>query len=200
MPESAEPVSPTGQPLLPPKVAQWLGVVIVAALAGVGAASAVYPDSKPLQITLAVLTALAAVLGIASPGLRRVSVVLLVAGSLTLAACSAVKADASRFFKDLASCSLGAATDEGAKLIKDLDGATKLGEVDWKAKGEALGWDVLACALEALGNIIQNRLEMALAYNKFGAKDDEALNSMVEQLSRVHRGLSLANARLDGAR
>lgn len=190
-------VSPTGAPVLPPKAAQVLTYVVIAALAGLGSAVALWPDSKGLQVALAVVTALAAVLGIASPGLRRMSVVLLTAGALTLSACSAFKADASRFFKLTAECSLGAATEEGAALIKDLDATTKMGAVDWKAKGEALGWDVLACALEALAQVIQNRLELALAPEQMGLMPDPKVDDLVEQLSRVNQGLRLAK---DGTR
>ena len=192
MPSPVEPVSPTGTPLLPPKVAQAATIIIVAALAGLGSAVAFWPDNRALQIALAVVTALAAVLGIASPGLRRMSIVLLAAGALTLSGCSAFKADAGRFFKKVASCSLGAATEEGAALIKELDGATKAGAVDWRAKGEALGWEVLACALEALAEVVQNRLELALAPEQMGLMPDPNVAALVEQLGVVRDGLDLA--------
>lgn len=86
-------VSPTGAPLLPPRIAQWLSVAVVAALAGLGTATALYPESRPLQIALAVVTALAAVLGIASPGLRRpVSMLLLVLSVGSMSGCATIKA------------------------------------------------------------------------------------------------------------
>lgn len=193
MTTETKPVSPTGSPVLPPKWAQAATVVVVAALAGLGSAVAYWPDSRALQIALAVTTALAAVLGIASPGLRRTALVFLVASPLLLGGCALFKADASRFFKLTASCSLAGATEDGAALLKDLDTATKRGSVDWRAKGEALGWDVLACALEALANVVQNRLELALAPEQMGLMPDSNVGALVEQLGRLHEGLDLAN-------
>lgn len=182
------PVSPTGAPLLPPSIARWVTLAIVSALAVLGALVAIYPDSKGLQVALAVTTALAAVLGIASPGLRRAAVVLLCLAPLTLGACSAKqKAAVEAYFKAVGECSLGSATEQGKDLIAELDGATKRpGGIDWKARGTALGFDVLRCALEALAAVVQNRLELAVARNSMGALPDAEVGALRDQITRIN--------------
>jgi len=63
-----EALSPTGTPLVPPKAVPWLWAAY-AVLTGGGLA--LLPDGRPMQIGTVVSVLLGALLGVASPGLRR---------------------------------------------------------------------------------------------------------------------------------
>lgn len=116
--------------------------------------------------------------------------VILLACALSLSACSAAqKAAVEAYFRAVGECSLGSATEQGAALIAELDTATKQpGQIDWKARGTALGFDVLKCALEALANVVQNRLEVAVAKVEMGAMPDAEVAALRDQLARVNLG------------
>lgn len=146
------PVSPTGAPILPPKVAQWASIVLVAALAGLGSAVAMWPESKGLQVALAIVTALAAVLGIASPGLRRVSVVLLCLAPLALGGCEHVrlKPGTDRL---LVKCAGDAIQAEVQGVLPDVARALQGTAVDWQPKLDDLvakAGGAVFCALAVL--------------------------------------------------
>jgi hypothetical protein len=63
-----EAVSPTGTPLVPPRAVPWLWVVY-SVLTGGGLM--LLPEGRPLQIGTVASVLLGALLGVASPGLRR---------------------------------------------------------------------------------------------------------------------------------
>lgn len=84
--------SPTGTPLIPPTAFKWVALVVGVALSALVSLIAIYPDAKGLQVALAIVSAIAAVLGIASPGIRKAVVVLLVVGSMVgLSGCVTIK-------------------------------------------------------------------------------------------------------------
>jgi hypothetical protein len=93
--ETVPPTSPTGTPLIPPRAFAIIGLVIAIGLAVLGALSLAYPDQHALVVALQVLSAVAGVLGIASPGVRRTVLPLLLVGVLSagsLTSCVATKA------------------------------------------------------------------------------------------------------------
>jgi hypothetical protein len=99
MPSTSDPVvgpetakaSPTGTPKLPVSVIGYITIGITVALAVLVSLVGIYPDSKALQVALAVVTALAGVLGIASPGLRKTAVVLALVLLPTLSGCVTIE-------------------------------------------------------------------------------------------------------------
>lgn len=151
------PVSPTGAPLLPPSVARWVTLLIVALLAGLGSAVAFYPDSRPLQIALAVVTALAAVLGIASPGLRRVVVALLLVGTVTSASGCAWWQKQHELKADLSACATGVVVGEVEALMGEAAQAIQQNPVDWDRHLDQLvarGGQAALCAILALADAL----------------------------------------------
>jgi disulfide bond formation protein DsbB len=155
--QTAAPVSPTGAPLLPPSVARWVTLAVVAALAGLGAAVAMYPDCRPLQIALAVVTALAAVLGIASPGLRRVVVALLLVGTVTSASGCAWLAKQADLKADLSACASTAVVGEVEALMGEAATALQSSPVDWDRHLDQLvarGGQAALCAILALADAL----------------------------------------------
>lgn len=151
------PVSPTGSPLLPPSVARWVTLAVVALLAGLGSAVAFYPDSRPLQIALAVVTALAAVLGIASPGLRRVVVALLLVGTVTSASGCAWWRGQHDLRADLSACASTAVVGEVEALMGEAATAIQQNPVDWDRHLDQLvarGGQAALCAILALADAL----------------------------------------------
>lgn len=163
MPEQTDqtpaPVSPTGEPWLPPAIARWVTLAVVAALAGLGAAVAMYPDCRPLQIALAVVTAVAAVLGIASPGLRRLAVPLLVAGSLVTSSGCAWFQGQPKLRADLSACATTVVVGEVEALMGEAATALQQHPNDWDAHLDALlarGGQAALCAVLALADALSS--------------------------------------------
>lgn len=155
--DAQTPVSPTGSPLLPPSVARWVTLAVVALLAGLGSAVAFYPDSRPLQIALAVVTALAAVLGIASPGLRRVVVALLLLGTVTSASGCAWWQKQTDLKADLSACASTAVVGEVEALMGEAAAAIQSSPVDWDKHLDQLvarGGQAALCAIIALADAL----------------------------------------------
>lgn len=163
MPEQTDqtpaPVSPTGAPLLPPSVARWVTLAVVALLAGLGAAAVYYPDSHAVQIALAVVTAVAAVLGIASPGLRRLVVPLLVVGSLVGNSGCAWWTSQPKLRADLSACATGVVVGEVEALMGEAAKAIQSQPQDWDAHLDALlarGGQAALCAVLALADALSS--------------------------------------------
>ena len=157
MDQTPAPVSPTGAPLLPPAVARWVTLAVVALLAGLGSAAIYYPDNRPLQIALAVVTALAAVLGIASPGLRRIVVALLLVGTVTSASGCAWWRSKPQLQADLSACATGVVVSEVEALMGEAATALQQNPVDWDRHLDALvakGGQAALCAILALADAL----------------------------------------------
>lgn len=156
-PMTGLPASPTGTPLLPPAVARWATLVVVLALAVLGSLVAFFPESRGLQIGLAVTTAIAAVLGIASPGLRRaVSILLLVAVTVTGTSCAWLQ-QRPKLVADLGACTSTAASGEVQALMGEAVTAMQQRPVDWDAHLAALvanGGQAAICAIMALADAL----------------------------------------------
>ena len=83
-----------GKPWVHPTLATVLTLVFGIAIAVLGVLAAQYPDVKELQTILALVTAVGAVLGIASPGARQAAKVLIpvaIIGASSLTGCSWIK-------------------------------------------------------------------------------------------------------------
>lgn len=78
--ELDEGTSRTGEPLIPPRVFKVVALVYGALVVTLGTLLGFFPDVRALQVVSALLVALGPVLGIASPGLRKVAIVLLLVG------------------------------------------------------------------------------------------------------------------------
>jgi hypothetical protein len=87
------PTSPTGIPWLPPVAAKYLGLTVLLALAVLGVLMGCYPNVHGFAVAFAVSSAVAGVLGIASPGLRTPTVgLLLCVGLLSATGCATLTA------------------------------------------------------------------------------------------------------------
>lgn len=151
---SPEPTaSPTGTPILPPSIARWATIVVVAALAGLGSAVAMWPEVKALQVALAITTAIAAVLGIASPGLRRAAVVLLCLAPMALGGCIHLKPGAD---KQMVKCGTDAMQAQAAAVLPDVAKAIGGSAVDWQPQLDELVARVGGAALCALAVLVAN--------------------------------------------
>lgn len=125
--------SPTGTPLVPPNVFKWIALVVGVALTTLGSLVAIYPDVKGIQVALAIVGAVAAVLGIASPGLRKAVVVLLMVGSvLGLSGC--VHFNQPKLTKGLEACAAGFVETEVAAVMPDVLAAIQGKSTDWQAQ------------------------------------------------------------------
>lgn len=151
-------VSPTGAPRLPPAIAQWVGLALVVALAALGALSTLYPEVRGIQVAFAVVTALAAALGIASPGLRKPLVALLMVGTLGLGGCAWWRARPT-FQERLLECATKDLAADVAARVPEVVAALKGEPVDWQPALDALllragaaGW----CAIVALAQALES--------------------------------------------
>lgn len=150
-------ISPTGRPILPPRVARWATLAVVALLAGLGSAAIYYPDAHAVQIALAVVTALAAVLGIASPGLRRIVVALLLVGTVTSASGCAWWRGQHELQADLSACATGVVVGEVEALMGEAAQALQYSPVDWDRHLDQLvarGGQAALCAILALADAL----------------------------------------------
>jgi len=150
-------VSPTGRPVLPPRVARWATLAVVALLAGLGSAAIYYPDAHAVQIALAVVTALAAVLGIASPGLRRVLLAALLVGTVTSASGCAWWRGQPKLQADLSACASTAVVGEVEALMGEAAQALQSNPVDWDRHLDQLvarGGQAALCAILALADAL----------------------------------------------
>lgn len=156
-PATGLPQSPTGTPLLPPTIARWATLGVVVLLAGLTAAAVSYPEAKWLQIALSVVTAIGAVLGIASPGLRRtVGILLLVAVTVTASSCAWLQ-QRPKLVADLGACATGAISSEVEALMGEAATALQSSPVDWDAhldKLVAKGGQAALCAIMALADAL----------------------------------------------
>lgn len=154
-PATGLPASPTGTPLLPPAVARYVTLAVVLALAVLGSLTAIYSESKGLQVALAITTAIAAVLGIASPGLRRQVVVLLMAGALVTSGsgCAWWKSHPT-FQASLQRCAgKVVSADTATALLPEVVKAVSGKPVDWQPSLDALvmkSGEAAICAIVAL--------------------------------------------------
>lgn len=82
--ELEEGTSRTGEPLIPPAVFRWVALGYGILVAVLGTLLAYFPDVKGLQVGTALIVALAPVLGIASPGIRRAAMLALLVLSPTM--------------------------------------------------------------------------------------------------------------------
>ena len=191
------PKLPDFNPIIPAAYAKtvWIIFMILSILLAGWQSTAIIlwgQDSKYAAVAaiwVGVIAAVIRFLTTNSFGAAKVLVGVIFLGSLvSLSACSETQKKAvSDYFKTVGECSLSAATEQGSALIKELDTATsKPGNIDWKAKGTALGFDVLACALEALANIVQNRLDLALAPEQMGLMPDPKVIALRDQLTRIN--------------
>lgn len=146
--------SPTGTPLLPQSIARWATVCVVTALAVLGALAACYPDSQEIRVALAVTTAIGAVLGIASPGLRRGVVPVLLVAALATSGCAWL----TRARPALAECGSSALAGAVDAALPDVAIALAGGEADWQGALDGvvarLGQAAL-CALAALVDALE---------------------------------------------
>ena len=146
--------SPTGEPVIPPNVFKWIALGVVLVLSGLGAAMAFFPDNKVLQVIFSVLSAMAAVLGITSPGLRKAAVVLLVAGSmLLLPGCSLFKPTIKR---DLQACAATAVDTEVAAVLPDVVKAIQGDAANWEAQLDTLVANFGQAAICAIAAVVRN--------------------------------------------
>ena len=150
---SDTPVSPTGEPVIPPKVFKWLALGLSLALAVNGALLALYPDSKAAQVAFAILTAVAAVLGVTSPGLRKSAVVLLAVGALTLSGCQLFKPSIKT---DLRACAADAVSAEVAGLMPDVVAAIQGDTASWESQLDKLVANAGQAALCAIVAVVRN--------------------------------------------
>ena len=94
MPDPTDPTSPTGTPVIPPTVFKYVALVIAVALSVLGVLMGVYPAVHAYSLAFAIISAVAGVLGIASPGLRSaVKVVAALALGAMLLASTPARAD-----------------------------------------------------------------------------------------------------------
>jgi hypothetical protein len=147
--------SPTGEPVIPPAVFKWLALGVSLVLAVCGSLLAVFPDSKTLLITLSITTAVAAVLGITSPGLRKALVVLLVAGAVltTSTGCALFKP---ALKADLQSCASSAVSAEVANVMPDVLIAIQGDAANWEGQLDKLIATAGQAALCALAALVRN--------------------------------------------
>ena len=153
---SDTPVSPTGEPVIPPKIFKWVALGISLALAIDGSLVAMYPESKAAQVVFAILTAIAAVLGVTSPGLRKSAVVLLAVGALTLSGCQLFKPTLKT---DLRACAADAVSAEVASLMPDVVAAIQGDTASWESQLDKLVANAGQAALCAIVAVVRN-LEM----------------------------------------
>ena len=149
------PVSPTGTPLIPPRVFMWLALVVGAALAALGALVGIYPEVHGFQVALAVVSAVAGVLGIASPGIRKQVIVLLaVSAVFSASGCSWLKPSVQA---ELVKCGTGAMSDAVAGVMPDVVDAIQGSAVDWDRRLDAVvaraGGAALCAILALLGQL-----------------------------------------------
>ena len=131
----ATPVSPTGTPWIPAAAQKYIILAIMLALAVLGVLMATYPAVHGFAVAFAIVSAVAGVLGIASPGIRTPTVGLLLCCALVFSACpnptppqraaincaedggAKVLADAPAIIAALSSANYGALLD---RLVSDL--------------------------------------------------------------------------------
>lgn len=153
---SDTPVSPTGEPVIPPKIFKWVGLAIVVALVTLGVLSDQYPEIKAFGTAFAILTAIAAVLGVTSPGLRKSAVVLLAVGAFTLSGCQLFKP---ALKTDLRACAADAVSAEVASLMPDVVAAIQGDTATWESQLDKLVANAGQAALCAIVAVVRN-LEM----------------------------------------
>lgn len=87
--ELDEGTSRTGEPLFAPKVFKIVALVYSVLVVALATLLSFFPDVKAIQVVSALLVALAPVLGIASPGLRKAAMVFLLLGvTVTSSGCA----------------------------------------------------------------------------------------------------------------
>ena len=130
------PASPTGTPWIPATAQKYIALAIGIALAVLGVLMGVYPTIHGIGVAFSVLTAVAGVLGIASPGLRtptvKVLAVCLLAGAvLTLSACPKRT--------PIQQQAINCMTDMGTNVLKHApEIAAAIGSGDWFGALETL--------------------------------------------------------------
>ena len=102
-------LSPTGTPWLSPKVMKIIGLVVAILLAVLGVLTAAYPQQHVFALAFALVTAVGAVFGIASPGIRTPTVGLLLCCAIALVGCTPIEK------RQAIVC----AEDAGAKVLAD---------------------------------------------------------------------------------
>jgi hypothetical protein len=114
--------SPTGTPYINPEAYKWAGLAAAVILAVLGVLAGAFPESKGLTVALQIAGSLAALLGIASPGLRRAAPLIVVAVlGLSLTGCVKLKPWPSQAIDcgkaEVASLVPGLLADVGAALF-----------------------------------------------------------------------------------
>lgn len=169
------PVSPTGAPIVSPAAFKIIALVVMLALAVLGVLVAEYPDTKGFTVALQILSAVAGLLGIASPGLRKASSVGLLLVALSMSSCktmSAVQPAASR----VADATFDCAAKEIAQQVLDLRGpvhdALSGSTTDWEPTLDRLvasAGDVGICAVKGAASELLAALTGAGAQRWSGA-------------------------------
>jgi hypothetical protein len=152
--ETAQTVSATGQPLVPPKYLPWL-LAGYGALVAVTAGLAGILGSGHIAVTVLgiVVAALAPALGIASPGLRRAALVLLCLAPLTLTGCLHLKPGADA---KLIACGTDALQSEVAAVMPSVAEALQGTAVDWQHQLDVVVAKAGSAALCALAVLVTN--------------------------------------------
>ena len=128
-------------------------ILVPVALATIGSLMIAYPDSRALQVALAVGSAVAGVLGIASPGLRKAAMVLLCVAPLALGGCASLQAGAARVGSRTLDCSIGVLASGATEALPAVMDALGGSSGDWQSQLDAIGvragGDILICAVRA---------------------------------------------------
>ena len=137
------PESPTGTPFIPPAAFKYIALVATLALAVLGALMGLYPENPTVKLAFAVASALAGVLGIASPGLRKTTVIFALCCLPLLGGCASFgvwKADAnSQAIKTIVyTCENVSPTDTAAQAAEAIL-ATALEDAVSGAEGGVVG-------------------------------------------------------------
>lgn len=144
------PLSPTGTPIIPPKAFGWITLGVSLGLAVLGALALALPEYRWPGIALGVLSAVAGVLGMASPGLRKSAPVLLVALALGLSGCAWWQ----RVEPQLADCGRAEVGPVLSDVVQEVGVALNTPGTDWQAALASIavkrGFDALACALQVV--------------------------------------------------
>lgn len=147
--------SPTGTPLIPPNVFKWVALAVGIALTALGSLVAIYPDVKAIQVALAIVGAVAAMLGIASPGLRKATGVLMMVGSV-LGLSSCVHFDKPKLAKGLEVCAAGFVDSEVQAVLPDVLAAIQGKSPDWAAQLDTVLLKAGTAGICALGALISS--------------------------------------------
>lgn len=179
--------SPTGTPFVPPSVFRWIALIVVLGLAVLGVLAAEYPEAKAFPVAIQILAAVAAVLGIASPGLRKTVAVLLCVGfaSVSLSGCHLTDVQRDKLMREVVDCASAAARPEIGGWVQDASAALAGSSTQAQAD-DALGRLVAAggrLAICGIG-IALERLEAAMVAGGPG----EGGSELVPPILRVQHG------------